>query len=160
MLLPQREQSSMKFPTFIIVSVLTGSVVGSRGNTISINFVDDPAVDSMLPTDEAGPAEPPNVARASHWNNIQAAAAGSAVNLIRQDGVATTAKVDFTTDLGPWRLGYELDAASTGDDKMWKGYLDAQGTNADAPGATVTVSGVPFTSYDVYIYFDGDNGGE
>ncbi|MBP7951497.1 MAG: hypothetical protein KA004_17790 [Verrucomicrobiales bacterium] len=119
--------------------------------TISINFTDNGSADStMLASETAG--LPGVNTQVANWNNAHVSGTtGSASGLVDNNGAPTGASVSWTTDLGEWRLGHTV---STGDDRMWKGYLDV------AASANVTVTGVPFVGlYDVYVYFDGDNGG-
>ena len=123
----------------------------SKAETISINFVDNASVDAMLAADIAG-ASGANT-RVANWNNLQAAATGSLGSLLYSSGSNSGASVSFTSGLGAWRLPGIT--PGNGDDRMWVGYLDASET-----GASVTLSGLTFTgTYDVYVYFDGDNGG-
>lgn len=125
-------------------------LVHAEAATISVNFVDVVGVDSMAPSDLAG--APGAGTRVTNWNNIQAAANGAAAGLVYDSGAASATAVSFASDLGTWRNGF---AAADGDSKMWKGYLDT------ANSTTVNVSGLSFVgSYDVVIYFDGDNGGQ
>jgi hypothetical protein len=118
--------------------------------TISINFTDNGSADStMLTTDVAGLAGAST--QVSNWNNAHVnGTTGSLGGLVDETGSATGASMAWASDLGQWRLGHSV---SNGHDRMWKGYLDVQSS------ATVTVSGLPFVgTYDVYVYFDGDNG--
>lgn len=118
--------------------------------TISINFTDNGSADSTMSTSDV--AGLPGVGtQVSNWNNANVNGnTGSASGLVDNTGSATGASVSWASDLGQWRLGHSV---STGDDRMWKGYLDVQAS------ATVTVTGLPFVgTYDVYVYFDGDNG--
>src|SRR5690606_17365001 len=116
--------------------------------TISVNFTADDI--TMAATDEAGA---PDV-RAANWNNVPAGTAGAAAGLIDSDGSTTGAAIAFTSTLGGWRLSSL--AAGAQDDLMWHGYLDADGT-----ASTVTFTGLDSsTPYNVYVYFDGDNGGD
>lgn len=122
----------------------------SRAETISINFVDNFSIDAMLAADIAG-ASGVNT-RVANWNNVQAGATGSLSSLVYNSGSNSGASLSFTTGLGAWRLPGIT--PGDGDDRMWVGYLDASDT-----GASVTLSGLTFTgTYDVYVYFDGDNG--
>lgn len=151
----------MKFPELFLYTTLLGGLAGGAlADTISVNFVDVMGVDDLFPDEVAGPTEEESGfpgTRVANWNNVQAGPSGSAENLVNQNGVVTTAALEFVTNLNTYRLPHVIDETSTPDDKMWKGYLDVAG----APGATITVTGIPFTgSYDVYIYFDGDNAGE
>lgn len=137
--------------SLLAASLLLAAASGARAATaISINFTDNGSADStMSSSDVAGlPGADTQVA---NWNNANVnGTTGSASGLVDSTGSATGAGVSWTTDLGQWRLGH---AVSTGDDRMWKGYMDVQAS------ATVVVTGLSFVgSYDVYIYFDGDNG--
>jgi hypothetical protein len=119
--------------------------------TISINFTDNGSAEStMLPAETAG--LPGVNTQVANWNNAHVnGTTGSIGGLVDNSGVPTGTSAAWATDLGQWRLGH---AVATGDDRMWKGYMDVQN------GATVTVVGVPFVgTYDVIVYFDGDNGG-
>ena len=141
----------MKKTIGVCAAVLWTLAFSVEARTLSINFVDDMAVDAMLPTDVAGVNGAGT--RVANWNNVLADVTGSASGLIYDDGSLSNADITFTSDLGRWRL--PITDLTTGDDRMWKGYLDSAGT-----GSTVTVSGLePTGLYDVYVYFDGDNGG-
>lgn len=157
--------SNPKSPLMVLAAGLSGLTQASAG-TLSVNFVDDPFVDAMLPTDVAG-MDLPGV-RVSNWNNVQAAPAGPVddppVAWVLDNGTPVPGfSLEFQTNLDRWRLPADLyvDESSPGDDKMWKGYLDVAGGSSGEPGAIIEVSGIPFTgAYDLYIYFDGDNGGQ
>lgn len=127
-------------------------LLGPEGSaeTISINFFDDAGVDAMLAADLAGVSGANT--RVANWNNVQAAASGSLGGLLYSNGSNSGASINFTSDLGAWRLPTIV--PGDGDDRMWKGYLDAAAT-----GASITLSGLSFVgTYDVYVYFDGENG--
>ncbi|MES2709300.1 MAG: LamG-like jellyroll fold domain-containing protein [Verrucomicrobiota bacterium] len=146
----------MKLPHSLLLASLIGGGI-SRADTISINFMDAVGADEMLPADIAGFDDP--TTRVANWNNVQGAVSGTAEALVKQNGAVTTTAISWTTNLNTWRLPTTLDDTATGDDRMWKGYLDVAGGSSAAPGATITVTGIPFTgAYDVYVYFDGDNG--
>lgn len=125
--------------------------------TVSINFTDNGSADStMAPGDIAGVTGA--ATRVANWNNANVAGAtGSASGLVFADGSSSGVSLSWTTNLGQWRLGH---AVENGDDRMWKGYLDAAGSAADgSPAAAISIIGVPFVgTYDVYVYFDGENG--
>lgn len=132
------------------ISTLLAAVSLAGATTISVNFTDNGSVDStMLSSDVAGVAGADT--RVANWNNaaVTGAGPGALGSLVDQAGSATGASLTWVSDLGNWRLPH---AVSTGDDRMWKGYLD---TNASS---TLTVTGLSLGMYDVYVYFDGDNG--
>jgi len=137
--------------TRILGTALVFATVSSLpATTVSVNFTDNGSADStMASSDIAG--LPGSNTRVANWNNAHVnGAAGSLGGLVDQSGSLSGVSISWATDLGQWRLGHGV---ADGDDRMWKGYLDVQNN------ASVTVTGVPFVgTYDVYVYFDGDNG--
>lgn len=144
----------------ILLALLLGVAV-AQADTISVNLVGGGA--SLDASDLAGLVDPTDTANllyaatyVANWNNLSGAS-GSGVSLNLSSGAPSGATVDWTTTLGTWSLPGA--PTTTGNDKMWSGYLDA-----DNNGASVTFSGLTVDptrgSYDVYIYFDGDNGGD
>ncbi len=132
------------------LAVATLVWAGSAGAaTISINFGD--AVSYGLAAGEV--AGHPDVA-ASNWNNADGAN-GTLDNLKNDAGGTTTASV-------AWGGGsvavntLPTYTPVTPNSKMYKSFLD-NGSTAHS----LTVSGIPDggEAYDVWIYFDGDNGG-
>jgi hypothetical protein len=110
--------------------------------SIGINFVgNNPA--TMTADERAG------VVPRSHWNNAAGAARSAPLPLVDDSGTATNASVTWTAN-GPWMTPI---ADQPGNARLMKGYLDTSSTSV----TTVTVSGLPSGSYDVYVYVDGDN---
>jgi endoglucanase len=114
-------------------------------DAISINFVSY-AVTPMAPTEVAG------VVALANWNQAGVANSGAMSGLVDENGAATTASVT-------WNAPNTYDTSIPdlpGNDAMMKGYLD----NNNTVPSTVSVTGLPasFGRYDVYVYFDGDNG--
>ena len=140
-----------RFKLLSFAALLSTAASKIEATTISINFTDNGSADSTMAAGEVAGLPGVN-SQVANWNNAHAnGATGSVSGLITNTGAATLAGVSWTTDLGQWRLPHSV---ATGDDRMWKGYLDVQNS------ATVTVTGVPFVgTYDVIVYFDGDNGG-
>jgi hypothetical protein len=137
-------------PYPLCLLTLAALALNASATTVSVNFTDAGSADStMLVGDIAGVAGVNT--RVANWNNANVSGAtGSLSGLVDNSGSASGMSISWTTDLGQWRLGH---AVANGDDRMWKGYLDVQAS------ASVSVSGVPFVgTYDVYVYFDGDNG--
>ena len=107
----------MKKSLCFLLAAISGMV--GHADILSMNFTDAGSGDSTLLTADLAGA---GAARAANWNNVAGGASGSGIALpLYDDGSASTATFDFTTDLGNWRLGH---AVSDGDDRMWKGYLD------------------------------------
>ncbi len=114
-------------------------------DAISINFVSY-AVTPMAPTEIAG------VVPLANWNQAGVANSGTLSNLLDENGVATTVSVT-------WSAPNTYDTSIPdlpGNYGMMKGYLD----NSNTVPSTVSVAGLPasFRRYDVYVYFNGDNG--
>jgi len=96
-------------------------------------------------------SETAGVVAQSHWNSGAGAVRTTPLALADASGRATTASVTWTAN-GVWTLPI---ADEPGDMRMMLGYLDTSSTSE----TTVTVSGLPSGSYDVYVYVDGDNHG-
>jgi hypothetical protein len=127
-------------------------------HTISINFGggggggarNNPT--SLAATDVAG------VVAEDNWNNAtangQSPINATLNNLTDNTGAVTTASVNYVTP-NTWTIG-TLPTNPTGNQKMMEGYLDV---NDASLHTTVTVSGIPFSAYDVYVYTLGDANG-
>jgi MYXO-CTERM domain-containing protein len=114
---------------------------------LSINFGTDRADATLLPTDSTG------VVPAANWNN-EAGAVGGPAAVVDSNGAATTATVQWSSQLGTWAtsgLGEENNGFAGADRTMMMGYLD---TDARATTVTVVGLGPEFTGpgYDVYVY--------
>ncbi len=120
----------------------------SSSATISVNFTDSDA-ENLASSELAG--APGVDTRVGNWNNVRAGKTGEAAGLVDSEGTVTGVGISFSSDLGGWRTGSI--GTDDGDGKLWRGYLDADS------GSSILVSGLdPLLAYDVYIYFDGDNG--
>ncbi|MGB6690772.1 MAG: Ig-like domain-containing protein [Terracidiphilus sp.] len=114
-------------------------------DSISINFVSY-AVTPMTPMEIAGALPLAN------WNQAGVANSGTLGSLLDENGAATTASVTWSSP-----NTYDTPIPDLpGNDDMMKGYLDNNNTIPN----TVSVTGLPasFRRYDVYVYFNGDNG--
>lgn len=89
----------------------------------------------------------------TNWNNAPGNT-GSASNLVLNDGTVTSASADWSAN-NTWSTSI---TEAAGDARMMKGYLDTTGTST----TTVHINNLPANfvgaGYDVYVYFDGDNG--
>jgi hypothetical protein len=119
---------------------------------IGINFVGGrPGIPGAMVTGSAG------IVPQSHWNNVAdnqatstgGAQAGSATDLLDSDGNATGASVSWVAN-NTWVIGGAT--PGTGTAQAFKGYLDTTSTST----TSVTFDSVPYSLYDVYVYFDGD----
>ncbi|MBI1370772.1 MAG: hypothetical protein GC162_19220 [Planctomycetes bacterium] len=132
-------QSWSMFSTAEGMLVSAGRVV-----SVGLNFGAD---QQAIGEDES--AGHPWVAQ-SHWNNLLGPA-GTQTNLTDQSGANTGMTVTWSGAAKTFALP---GAATTGSDKVMKGYLDS----SDRSTTTIRVSNIPLGDYDVYVYFDGDNG--
>jgi len=138
----------------LILATASLAVIGfspiARADLIGINFVGGggPAPN---PT-PMGAAELAGFVPQANWNNITGQA-GAGISLLDQNGIATTATLASWTSANTWNTAI---ADTAGNNRMMKGYLDTGNTSH----TMVTVSGIPYAFYDVYIYTDGDHGGE
>lgn len=126
---------------FATVTRVDAAVTPGQG-AMSINFVGGGTA--------MGAAESAGVAARSNWNNAYGASRTWPLPLKDETGTTTTARVTWS-------------AASTyttpitnnpGNKRLMKGYLNT--TNSSS--TTVTISGLPANTYDVYVYADGNNG--
>lgn len=138
----------------VALAVVAALAFGSdaRADLIGLNFTggnNAGAPTAMLPGDVAGAIQQAN------WNNANGTN-GTLNGLVNGAGVATAATATWHAD-GTWGSGT---GTSTGDRKLYNGYLDATGTSA----TTVTVSGLAAAGitgpYAVFVYFTGDAVGQ
>lgn len=85
----------------------------------------------------------------SNWNNIEGST-GTASNLMDSDGALTTAGMQWESEMAAWSTN---NPASSGNEQLMNGYLDA-----DARSSVITVSGIPYTTYNVLMYHESQNG--
>ena len=97
----------------------------------------------MANTETAG------VVASTNWNNAPGAVRTTPFALVDTAGRATGATVTWSSN-NAWALPI---TDEPGNRRMMGGYLDTTATSA----TTVTVSGLPLHTYDVYVYTDGDN---
>jgi hypothetical protein len=130
-----------------IIAVLLSSASVQAGHSIGLNFIGNPDIRQgvMTPQDKAGLPDTTQ----TNWNNA-AQRSGVLSKLVDGSGKATPIDVIWHTGLGTHGTRIE----DKGDNsRMMRGYLDAGG---EGEGATVTFTGIPYTWYDVIVYFDGD----
>ena len=126
----------------------------ARAGIISINFeggTPTVAPTSMAPSDVAG------VVPGGFWNNAPGSN-GQLLGLTEDAGgvaAATGASVNYMADN---TNATGIDPTSSPNARLMKGYLDTGTSSPENPSTTtITVSGIPFATYDVYVYTDGDN---
>ncbi|GAA5481926.1 hypothetical protein [Haloferula sargassicola] len=128
----------------------TALLCEAHASTISVNFTrpSDAVNTTMGASDVAGVAG--TQTRVDHWNNV-AGGDGTTSGLAYSDTTASGASITVAGSIGAWGLSQSV---SSGDDRMWNGYSDF-----DNNQGSITVNNLSLTgSYDVYVYFDGQNG--
>jgi len=94
------------------------------------------------------------VAAQSNWNNAPGSS-GSLSNLNNDSGTATTLDVSWTVNGGgTWRVS--ANGTATSDAKLMYGYIDPAN---DSRTSSVSLSQVPYSAYNVYVYFGSNNTG-
>jgi hypothetical protein len=116
--------------------------------TISVDFVGGSGVNGTpVPL---GPADLAGVVPAMHWNSAaNNAPVGNADNLLDSNGAITSASLTWSSN-NTWSNQI---TSTDPDSRMMKGYLD----NAGGPATVIIMSAIPYSKYDVYVYFKSDN---
>jgi hypothetical protein len=104
----------------------------------------------MLPTETAG------VVPLTNWNSF-AGATGAAQPLNLDSGAASGASVGWTSN-NLWDTN--ITEATSSNHKMMLGYLDTTDTSITNVSVTGLPASVTTGGYLVYLYYDGDNGGQ
>jgi uncharacterized repeat protein (TIGR03803 family) len=129
---------------FILVAAF--QVFHANASVISINFVGGGVNGTPTPL---GPSDSAGVVPATNWNNIAQNIASGIAGVIKDDSVsATTVNVSWTSD-NTWSTQIPQTNPNS---EMMKGYLDNP-----THDITVVISGIPYATYDVYVYFNDDN---
>lgn len=110
-------------------------------NAIGLNFIGTGASVS-------GTAGAPAGFPQANWNNL-ASAVGSFGELLDDAGADSGASAQWQSS-NPWALGGSPADANA---QLFQGYLD---TTADSV-TSITVKDIPFATYNVFVYFDGDS---
>ena len=92
------------------------------------------------------------VVQQANWNPMQGPQ-GFDVPLVDDQGNATTAVLELYACPNTWAQNIN---DTPGDFRMMRGYLDT----ADTDITIVVISGVPYATYDVYLYSRGDGFGD
>jgi lamin tail-like protein/CotH protein len=118
-----------------------------QAQSIAINSSDTGNADTLMSlTDVAG------VVPQANWNDL-GGQSGTNLALVDDSGAGTGATVTWTSN-NTWRT--DIDQTVSGDYRMMKGYLDYL-DNPVTP-IQVTINNIPYATYDLYVYFDGDGG--
>jgi hypothetical protein len=131
-------------PIFLLSLLLL--VSDSLAGSIGINFGSGRPDASLAATNNAG------VVAQVNWNNASGSG-GSISNLQNETGSATAAGVTWSTD-EEWSVGgTPADAHGT----LLNGFISENNDGADS---TISVTDIPFTTYDLYVYMSHDRATE
>jgi hypothetical protein len=131
-------------------------------HVISWNIGDDNII--------SGAGESAGIINAPYWNNTQLIngnVTGNPVNdsnLVDNNGAATTMAIAQNSSQNTynfWAINFATppqDADGTYNRRMLNGYQNKGATEAPYT-SSVTISGVPYATYDVYVYFSSDTAG-
>lgn len=114
---------------------------------IGINFGSGRANAALLPEDAAG------VVPQTNWNNAPGAAGGP-LNLNDATGSSTPASVSWATD-EQWSIG---GPAADANGTLLNGFISSN--NTTDPAASITITGIPFANYTLYVYLNHDRATE
>ena len=135
----------MKTLSILSMSMLFASTC--FGQAISVNFAGDNGGGTSIFTTAADVA---GVVPVANWNGDETqAASGSMSDLVDSSGATTAASVEWSGANNTWGGS----GAATADERMVNGWLDDNGN-----GSTITVTGIPYDIYDVYVYGSSDIG--
>lgn len=127
--------------------ILGAHLVPARAAGIGVNFTGDVggAGTNMAPALSAG------VVPRANWNNMAALPnQGLPVVLTDESGAASGASLTWSSN-NTWRS-----ANNAASQPLMDGYIDSSAAN---PTITVTLSGIPFGVYEVYVYVGSDGDG-
>ncbi|MBB5350233.1 hypothetical protein HNR46_000457 [Haloferula luteola] len=131
--------------TLFALATLGGLTPVAHAVTVSANIVGYAGASGTLDSSDLAGLVP-----ASNWNQIEHTGNDISVsNLVDSTGAPTALSVSWVS-IGPWYM----DIGTSNDQRLFNGYLD----NFDEP-RTITFSGFEAgTTYQIYLYIDGDNG--
>ena len=148
---PVPNTSKMKINITILAAVAAATGVSSAA-TIGVNFTESIAghANQQIASGTVAGSVPQ-----SNWNNT-GGATGTVNTLVDSAGVATTASITWASG-GVWGDGTaNADAsAGVGDAQLNRGYFD----DNNGGGQTFTVTGLPYTNYDLIVYYATDIAG-
>ena len=122
--------------------------------SIGFNFVGvrtRPTSTIVGPGVEVGNGETAGVVPQTNWSN-GTGANGSAVNLLDDSGTPTTTDLAWISQT-PWGGTAH---GTTGDQHLTAGWIDDSLFGNTTTGAQVTVTEIPYDTYDLYIYVTSD----
>ncbi len=140
---------------FLTLSSLSLSV-SVRADSVGIKFVGGQPFFANPAGLVTGTAGAPGLAQ-SDWNNLTGAT-GSASSLLDESGLSTGINVSWTST-DTWQALTGSVGPATQDAQLMNGYLDNTSVTLSGIPAptTISVTDIPFASYEVVVYFNGDS---
>ncbi len=136
----------------LLLACLPSATIASHAAMVGINF----ASGHTGQTESLSVSAIVGVVPQGNWNNVtgnvgtQANVAGPmAGSLVDDSGIATSMSLSFSST-NSWATST---GALTGNAELLNGYLD--NTNTATP-TTITLAGIPFAAYDLYVYVGSD----
>jgi MYXO-CTERM domain-containing protein len=135
-----------------LTALLVGLATGVQAQTISWNFDRN----GTLPTDASSYA---GVVSANYWNNSWPA--DPTVDLLANSGLPSTLDLSY----GPTAYAWSIQGSHPGQDangsfnrELLNGYLNAgyAGWNPPVTASFISLSQIPYSQYDIYVYFSSD----
>lgn len=142
----------MKKRTLLVSTFLVALAIGAQAQSISYNYDSNGTVGnpdgSYNGVNYAGAYS--TVGWINDWSTYPTA------NLMDNTGAATTLSLSSFNNSGMWNLGSHpgQDANGTYNNELLNGYIN--GTGAGNTG--FTLSQIPYSTYDIYVYFMSDDG--
>ncbi len=128
-----------------LLLLATGLIAVANAQSIGLNLGVSRTDTSLDPAETAG------VVPQMNWNNLSGATGGP-LNPIDSTGAATLTEVTWATD-EEWSVA---GTASTPDGKLLNGFFSENNND----GSSITITGIPFAVYDLYIYVSHDRDSE
>jgi hypothetical protein len=129
-------------------SVVVVASTAAHAISIGVNF--SGGGNASSPAVNLAPGETAGVVPQSNFNNV-AGGTGSGLALVDNTGAATGMVLAYTAGGTYSSIGGLAIAPTSGDEKLNTGFIFGN--------ANVTVTGIPFTTYDVYVYELNDAAG-
>jgi hypothetical protein len=136
-----------KISLLLAIVLLTGAAT-SQAEVISWNL-------NNWGDSPTGASPTAGVVAVPYWNDSWLDG-DNTINLRDSTGLATTLDIGTASSSGTWSIGFVhvgLDADGTMNREMLKGYLNGNG----AASTSLTLSQIPYASYEVYVYFASDD---
>ena len=131
----------------VMASVCALAVTTAQANVVSWNLNNYGDAYGTQSTDVAG------VVSASNWNDSWLD--GRTTDLLDNTGAATTMDIATDSNSGTWAIAFShagTDSDGSYNKEILNGYLNGTG----AASASVTLSEIPYGSYDIYVYVSSD----